>query len=94
MKSESQRDDNAREYWLGDSVGENIYRKARKMAGELGESFVVFLGSMAVPRNAIAAYSSKDDAIEAAREEASYHKGFAYQPKIHLKRIRVPVSKV
>lgn len=89
MKSEYQRDSEAREYWAGDTAGERIYKKAKAMAGEFGEAFVVFIGSMAVPRTAVAAYSNKEEAIEAAREEASYHKGFRTAPKIHLKRIKV-----
>lgn len=89
MKSEGQRDDDARDYLLSDRSGERLYGKARMMAAELGESFVVFIGSMALPRNAVGVYSDKQEAIEAAREEASYHKGYRTAPKIHLKRIKV-----
>lgn len=89
MKTESQRDDDAREYWLSDTAGERLYSKARKMAAELGESFVVFIGSMALPRNAVGVYSDKQEAIEAARDEARYHVGFRSAPKVHLKRIKV-----
>lgn len=95
MKSEAQRDDDAREYQLSGRAGENLYLKARKMAGELGESFVVFIGSMALPRNAIGVYSNKDEAIEAARDEASYHRGYGHKTAtVHLKRIRVPSTKI
>lgn len=59
------------------------------MAADLGESFVVFIGSMALPRNAVGVYSDKQEAIEAARTEAGYHKGFKSAPKVHLKRIKV-----
>ena len=89
MKTESQRDDDAREYWLSDTAGERLYKRARSMAAQFGESFVVFIGSMAVPRNAVGVYSDKQEAIEAARVEAGYHKGFRSAPKVHLKRIMV-----
>lgn len=59
------------------------------MAVDLGESFVVFIGSMALPKNAVGVYSDKQEAIDAAREEARYHVGFKSAPKVHLKRIKV-----
>lgn len=89
MKTESQRDDDARDYLLSDAAGERLYKKARSMAAELGESFVVFIGSLAVPKNVVGVYSDRVDAIEAARTEAGYHRGFKSAPKVHLKRIKV-----
>jgi len=87
MKIES--DEDVREYYLSDGSGGVIVKRARDMAAKFGEAFVVFVGSVAVPRTAVGAYSNRQEAIEAARTEAGYHKGFKSAPKVHLKRIKV-----
>lgn len=89
MKTESSRDDDARDYWLSDRSGERVMQRARAIAKECGESFVMFIGALAVPRTAVRVYRDKNEAVEDARAEANMHRGFRSAPKIHLKRIKV-----
>lgn len=89
MKSESRRDDDAREYWLSDKAGQNVLERARTWAKDSGEAFVVFVGSLAVPRTAVRAFKDKDDAVEFAQDERRAHAGFRNAPTVHLKRIKV-----
>lgn len=89
MKSEYQRDDDARDYLLSDKAGFSVMARAREIARNAGESFVVFVGSLAVPRTAVRAFRDVQDAQEFARDERDMHRGFRTAPKVHLKRIKV-----
>lgn len=82
-------DDDAREYYLSEKAGSDIMTRAKNFARDRGEAFVVFVGSLAVPSTAVRAFREKDDAIEFARDERSFHSGFRNAPKISIKRIKV-----
>ena len=86
MKNEQQRDDDAKEYWLSDQAGLNVMRRARAWAKDLGESFVVFVGSLPAENNAVRPFRSQQDAVEFARDEAGYG---TPRNLIHVKRIKV-----
>lgn len=89
MKSEYERDEAARDYLLSDRAGAGIMEKARAWAKDRGEAFVVFVGSLAVPRTAVRAFKDQGEAVQFAREERAMHAGFRSAPKVHVKRIKV-----
>lgn len=82
-------EDDARDYYFSGKAGNNVMERAKAFARDAGESFVVFVGSLAVPSSAVRAFRQKDDAIEFAREERDFHVGFRNAPKISIKRIKV-----